>query len=297
MTAVRRGRWRESPLANPSFATAAYVRLIRLFHTATEGTGVVLAIRFRDTAAKSAVEGDTTLAREKNTSRSEARRRTREAQRAEVAELTEDGQPLEAQTATDTAPTERKPLFKLPNIREDIRLLPEIFRTKRMVYLPLVILLVGLPIFVLFARNQLAPEVATIAYYYVQFFFAPPALFTFFLAGFFVPRGAYLVGFIYGIIAGAIWSVGFALAGPANLSDPSTPSTAPVDMVVVVGTAFLYGILYGTLAAALASWYRGFLTGMQERGKQRRQEREVDERAKRAAQRQEARKVAKQRPT
>jgi hypothetical protein len=213
-----------------------------------------------------------------------------------MAELTEDGQPLDAQTATDTAPTERKPLFKLPNIREDVRLLPEIFRTKRMVYLPLVILLVGLPIFVLFARNQLAPEVATIAYYYVQFFFAPPALFTFFLAGFFVPRGAYLVGFIYGIIAGAIWSVGFALAGPASLADPSNPA-GQADMVTVTGTAFLYGILYGTLAAALASWYRGFLQGMQERGKQRRQDREVDERAKRAAQRQEARKVAKQRPT
>lgn len=237
----------------------------------------------------------TTLAREKNTSRAEARRRTRETLRAETAADLDGVE--DPQSITDTAPTERKPLFKLPNIRDDIKLLPEIFRTKRMVYLPLLILLVGLPIFVLFARNQLAPEVATIAYYYVQFFFAPPALFTFFLAGFFVPRGAYLVGFIYGIIAGAIWSVGFALAGPANLNDPSNPSTAPVDMLTVTGTAFLYGILYGTLAAALASWYRSFLQGMQERGKQRRQEREVDERAKRAAQRQEARKVAKQRPT
>jgi hypothetical protein len=247
------------------------------------------------TAAQSALEGDTTLAREKNTSRAEARRRTRVEQRAEMA--TDLDGVEDPESVTDVTPTERKPLFKIPNIREDIRLLPEIFRTKRIVYLPLVILLVGLPIFVLFARNQLSPDVATIAYYYVQFFFAPPALFTFFLAGFFVPRGAYLVGFVYGIIAGAIWSVGFALAGPANLNDPSNPSTAPVDMVVVAGTAFLYGILYGTLAAALASWYRSFLQGMQERGKQRRQDREVDERAKRAAERQAARKVAKQRPT
>jgi hypothetical protein len=241
-----------------------------------------------------------TLAREKNTSRAEARRRTRDAQRAEMAqtaELSEDGEPLDSAATVDTNPAERKPLFKLPNIREDIKLLPTIFRTKRIVYLPLLMLLVGLPLFVLLQRNQLAPEVATIAYYYVQFFFAPPALFTFFLAGFFVPKGAYLVGFIYGVIAGIIWSIGFVLIGPDQLTDPTNPTTATPDMVAVVGTAFLYGILYGTLAAALASWYRSFLQGMQERGKQRRQEREVDERAKRAAQRQEARKIAKQRPT
>ena len=214
-----------------------------------------------------------------------------------MVELTEDGQPLDSAATVDSAPAERKPLFKLPNIREDIRLLPTIFRTKRIVYLPLLMLLVGLPMFVLLQRNQLAPEVATIAYYYVQFFFAPPALFTFFLAGFFVPRGAYLVGFIYGIIAGIIWSIGFVLIGSDSLMDPSNPTAAQPDMVAVVGTAFLYGILYGTLAAALASWYRSFLQGMQERGKQRRQDREVDERAKRAAERQEARKLAKQRPT
>ena len=212
---------------------------------------------------------------------------------ADISELDEDGQPLETTTsAVEGEPTQRKPLFKLPNIREDIKLLPEIFRTKRMVYLPLVILLVGLPIFVLFAKNQLSPEIATVAYYYVQFFFAPPALFTFFLAGFFVPRGAYLVGFIYGIIAGLIWSIGFALAGPTLPTDPTQPATGPVDMVAVTGTAFLYG----TLAAALASWYRSFLQGMQQRGNQRRADKEVDERQKRAAQRQEARKLAKQRP-
>ena len=93
----------------------------------------------------------------------------------------------------------------------------------------------GLPIFVLFAQGQLSPEISTFAYYYIQFFFAPPALFTFFLAGFFVPRGAYLVGFIYGLIAGVIWSVGFVLAGPVAVTEGgSTPTAAPPDMVAVV---------------------------------------------------------------
>ena len=199
-------------------------------------------------------------------------------------------------TVTEAAPTERKPLFKLPNIREDLRLLPSIFREKRIVYLPLVLLLVGLADIRALRAGQLSPEISTFAYYYIQFFFAPPALFTFFLAGFFVPRGAYLVGFIYGLIAGVIWSVGFVLAGPVAVTDGgSTPTAAPPDMVAVVATSFLYGVLYGTLAAALAAWYRDFLRGMQERGKQRRADKEVDERASGREERQEARQVAKQR--
>jgi signal transduction histidine kinase len=228
-------------------------------------------------------------------SRADARRRTREAQRAEMADP-EDVEGIEEAQSVTAAPQERKPLFKMPNFREDIRILPSIFREKRIVYLPLLMLLVGLPLWVLFARNQLAPEVAQIAYYYIQFFYIPPALFTFFLAGFWVPRAAYLVGFVYGIIAAIIWSTGFILVGAEVAADGST-GTAPADIPTVIASTFLYGIVYGTIAAALASWYRGFLTQMQERGKQRRAEREVDERAKRAAQRQEARKLAKQRPT
>jgi hypothetical protein len=165
--------------------------------------------------------------------------------------------------------------------------MPEVFRTKRLVYLPLVLLLVGLPLWIY--GNQLAPEVASIAGYYLQFFWLPPALFTFFLAGFWVPRGAYIVGFIYGLIAALIWSAGFAISPP----DPSNPTA----LTPLLASTVLYGVLYGTLAAALASWYRGFLQQMSERGRERRAQREVDERAKRAAERQEARKLAKQRPT
>ncbi len=215
-----------------------------------------------------------------------------------MAQFAEDGEVLDESTPTvQTAPTERKPLFRMPDVRSDLRQLPSVFREKRIVYLPLLMLLAGLPIWVLFARNQLAPEVASIAYYYIQFFYIPPALFTFFLAGFFVPRGAYLVGFIYGLIAGVIWSIGFILVGPSAVSDPAVPAPTTIDAPAIIASTFLYGVLYGTIAAALASWYRSFLQGMQERGKQRRADKEVDERAKRAAERAEARKLAKQRPT
>jgi hypothetical protein len=241
-------------------------------------------------------EGDLELAREKNMSRADARRRTRETQRAEVA--AESGEEVEYAVSTgQTEEPARKPLFKMPNIREDIRLLPSIFRSKPILFLPLGLFAVGLVLFVMIANNSLAPEVANIAGYYIQFFFAPPALFTFFIAGFFAPRASYLVGFIYGLIAGVVWSIAILVVGSAQATDPTQPAVAPADPPILVLNMLVIGILYGTLAAALASWYREFLHGMQERGKQRRVEREVDERAKRAAERQEARKLAKQRPT
>jgi hypothetical protein len=197
-------------------------------------------------------------------------------------------------TAADSAaPVERKPLFTPPKFREDLRALPGMLRTTPLLFLPLVLLLVGFPLFVMVQNNSLAPEVAGIAAYYVQFFFLPPALFTFFIAGFFAPRAAYLVGFIYGIIASVIWTIALLMVGPVA-AEPGTPAASP-DPFVVLGTTLVYGLLYGTLAAALASWYRQFLRGISERGRERRAQRELDERAKRRDQRQEARRVAKQR--
>ena len=187
---------------------------------------------------------------------------------------------------------ERKPLFKMPNIREDIRLLPSIVRSKPILLLPLLLFLIGLGVFI--ALPGLPVDIQGVAGYYIQFFFAPPALFTFFIAGFFAPRASYLIGFIYGLLAGVIWSIAIVTVGNVQASEPAT---ATADLPVVIANMMLIGILYGTLAASLASWYRDFLRGMQERGKQRRADKEVDERAKRAQERQEARKLAKQRPS
>ena len=57
-----------------------------------------------------------------------------------------------------------------------------------------------------FAAILIAPgmtaEVQGILLLYVQFFFIPPALFTFFIAGFVAPRASYLFGLAYGVIAG-----------------------------------------------------------------------------------------------
>ncbi|MEX2546877.1 MAG: hypothetical protein WD830_03715, partial [Chloroflexota bacterium] len=71
-----------------------------------------------------------TLAREKNTSRAEARRRTREEIRAELAAEEALAEGPDYIDSTSPAEPARKPLFKMPNIREDLRVLPGMVRSK-----------------------------------------------------------------------------------------------------------------------------------------------------------------------
>jgi hypothetical protein len=220
------------------------------------------------------------LARAKNTTRADARRRTRETQRAELAAQEAAESDETTDTATEASP--RKPLFKMPNVREDIRLLPSIFMTRRLLWLPLGLLVIGLVLVLVI--TALPADVAGIVELYLQFFFWPPALFTFFIAGFLAPRASYLVGFIYGAIGGTMWFIGLVPA--SAVPDLSSFTTALV-------TAVVYGMVYGTLAAAFAAWYRDFLRGMQERSRQKQADKEAKERAKRREDRQEARKVAK----
>jgi hypothetical protein len=233
------------------------------------------------------------LARAKNTSRAEARRRTREAQRADL--LAEEDEGPDEGADAPPAPQRRQPLFRMPNFREDIRALPDVFRTRRLIWLPLVLLVSGFGI--VLVLPALPATIASIADLFVQFFFIPPALFTFFVAGYLAPRASYLVGFLYGVFASILWSILILWQGQ-SLAPTGTDGTATGTVnepVMVVLNMVLIGALYGTLAGAFAAWYRDFLRGMRDRGIQQRAEREAKERAKRREERQEARRVAKQR--
>ena len=235
------------------------------------------------------------LARAKNTSRAEARRRTRETMRAEDADFeSADEEAVEEPVA---AP-ERSRMFKLPNFREDIRALPDVFRSRRLIWLPGVLLLSGL--LVLLILPSFPASIAWLGSLYIEFFFIPPALFTFFVAGFLAPRASYLVGFVYGLFAAVLWSialVGFAgVLTPGGTTDGS-PTTGVTDPVLSVANLLVIGMLYGTLAGGFAAWYRDFLRGMRERGNQSRLDREAKERAKRRDERQESRRIAKGRPS
>lgn len=177
----------------------------------------------------------------------------------------------------------RKPLFKSPRVREDLRALPQMFASRRLLWVPLGLLLIGFV--VNFWAGAFTGDAAAIPALYVQFFFYPPALFTFFIAGYVAPRASYLVGLIYGLIAAGLWIA--AILGPGMTTpDGALPETEPG---IVTVNMLMIGALYGTLAGAFAGWYRDFLKGMREKGAQRRAEREQQERIKRRQSRREAR--------
>jgi hypothetical protein len=184
--------------------------------------------------------------------------------------------------ATQAAPAEepRRPLFTPPNLREDIRFLPQMFRTRKLLWVPVLLLLVGFLLTYLAYLEQIPAELAAPVELYIQFFFVPYGLFTFFIGGFLAPRASYLVGFLLGLLNGVLWSIliFFGTTLPTAAPDPTQPVADPGTAASQV---LLVAVLYGTLAAAFAAWYRNFLRQMQERGKQRRADREAQERAKR----------------
>lgn len=222
-----------------------------------------------------------TLARAKNTDRSEARRRARVAARAANVDRAE----AQAEPQLEPVAEEpRQPLFTPPRIREDVRLLPELFRTRRALWIPVIILLVGFVATLALYTGSVPAELTVPVEMYIQFFFFPQALFTFFLAGFLAPRASYLIGFLLGVLNAVLWAVliiGLRISVVAN-----------VDPVAVTANFLLIGVIYGTLAAAFAAWYRNFLRRMSDRGRLRRAEREAQERARRRDERRAARRPA-----
>ena len=232
------------------------------------------------------------MARAKNISRAEARRRARELTRAELAEG-EIGEDFDA-TAVEAEPaaSPRPTFFKLPNFRADIAALPGMFRTRRLLWLPFILILVGFVLTLLLPG--LAIEVQAIALLYIQYFFFPQALFTYFVGGFLAPRAAYLIGFILGLANGLLWVVILGIGASTGLG---LAGTAATDFLGAAGYVMITSVVLGTFAGGFAGWYRDFLRQMQERGKTRRADQEAKDRERRRAERSETRRAAKQRPT
>lgn len=222
------------------------------------------------------------LARAKNTARAEARRRTRaETRTADVADEAVEETPAEEP---------RKPFFTMPNIREDILVLPSLFRTRKLLWVPVILLLVGFGLNYAGFMELIPLDLVPIVDLYSQFFFVPFGLFTFFLGGFLAPRASYLVGFLLGLLNGLLWTIlifiGTSLPAATGTTAPSgDPGQAAIEVTLIA-------VLYGTFAAAFAAWYRNFLRQMQERGKQRRADREAQEKAKRREERRSVRRGA-----
>jgi len=232
------------------------------------------------------------LARAKNTSRSEARKRTREQTRAEMAAEMEPEDGGQETTATAAASKPKRPtLFTFPDVRGDLRSLPEMFRTRRLLWLPFGLLLVGFVLAMGF--NVLPVEYQQWALLYFQYFFAPQALFTYFIGGFLATRASYLIGAILGILTGILWSI-VLLAN--TVADADLVNTTG-DLASTIGTVLVASAVLGLFAGGFAGWYRDFLRGMQNRSRERQAQKEQQLKAQRAAERQEARRAAKARPT
>jgi len=228
------------------------------------------------------------LARAKNTSRSEARRRTRVQTRAD---LVDDDEMLDDEDdSTETvANPPRKPFFTFPDIRADVRALPEIFRSRRLLWIPFILLAVGFVLVLI--QSALPVEIQPWVAFYVQYFVLPQSLFTYFIGGFLAPRASYLIGTMLGLATGLGWAIVLLVLPNTQDAFGSTQ-----DLASLIGLVLLESVVLGMFAGGFAGWYRDYLRKMQTRSRDRQAEREAAQRTKRRDDRQEARKAAKQRP-
>ncbi|MFN8619295.1 MAG: hypothetical protein U0869_00940 [Chloroflexota bacterium] len=248
------------------------------------------------------------MARAKNTERAAARRRHREQQRTEE-QLASGESAVATTTATATAapaqPTTSltsamKGSMRMPNIREDLRILPSMLARTPKLWIPFIILGVSF-ILALLLPTTVAPlylgdglfipgHVQTsvlpsgldkFAALFVQLTLPPTSLFVFFIGGFLAPRASYLVGAVLGIVDGVLWAAYVIIANSSaqELTSSATPSAKPTAITDVL-VLILFAVFIGVLAAGFAAWYRNFLRQSNERARQNRLAREQAAKAK-----------------
>jgi hypothetical protein len=235
------------------------------------------------------------LARAKNTNRAEARRRTREQQRAAEDTLDQFDDDAAA-SAAEAQPAGLRGMFKMPDIREDLRTFPQMMAHTPKVWIPFAMLLVSFVLAVLLTQGTTTTgadgkEVFTSSIFpaglsgivslYVELTLPPTALFVFFIGGFLAPRSSYLVGATLGLVDGILWSLLFVVSPTAEVStvganQPTPKVTGIGDFVAIIVVAVVVGIL----AASFAAWYRNFLRSSQERARQNRAAREQQQKVK-----------------
>ncbi len=218
-----------------------------------------------------------TRIRPKDTSRVEARRRYREETR--VSEVSPEGDGTALVDASTTPPDEatKRPGFALPNVVEDIKALPQVFR-KPLVWLPFGLLLLTFVLAVALINgllDGLPTAIRDIIVLYISLTLHPTTLFIFFIGGFVAPRASYLVGGLLGLLSGVFFVTVVAIADQAASSDidtllSTTDGAAPAVSAELALQTIGLGVVIGVFAGGFASWYRRFLRSSQERAKQNR---------------------------
>jgi xanthosine utilization system XapX-like protein len=224
--------------------------------------------------------GGAALARAKHTQRAEARRRYRAAQAAELepadAEESDEG----PAATSERAPAEAQrsgPLLRMPDIRADLAALPAILRAKPLLWLVAIGMVAALAVgFVASSGTIQDPTLLTIAVFFFQTMLYPPALVPIFIAGFIAPRASYLIGLLFGLLDGILFSA-LAIAAPGQVSTN--------DVVSIVGLYLPLATVSGGVIGGFAAWYRAFL----QRSAQRRREAQGAQARKRRAEQKTAR--------
>jgi hypothetical protein len=234
------------------------------------------------------------LARAKNTSRAEARRKYREQVRAVGPEAATIDDEI---SIPEPAPA-RTSMFQMPNVREDLRILPGMLRTNRKLWIPFALLGVSFVLALAWIQGLVPTDLAWFVSLVVEMLLRPTGLFVFFIGGFLAPRASWLVGAVLGLVDGILWSLlGFLVPGTTVQPDGQVASGAAPIGVADVFAYIAIAVVVGILAAGFAAWYRNFLRQSQERARQNRivrdqqraQKAKEDARAAREAQRQGAR--------
>jgi hypothetical protein len=216
------------------------------------------------------------VARAKRTDRAEARRRYRasigEPLDDEVVDATADESPRPERAAaagakarpTPTPPPARPSItsafrssFRSPNVREDLRALPQLLRHWSFL---VPVILTGLSVALL---PLLGVGSLTLTFY--QYFAATMPFGSVFLAGFFAPRASYLLGILIALASVAFQALAFGVGSFGGylglFVDPVTQAPLTHDQAarVILEGAIYLGIPSSALFAAAAAWYRRFL--------------------------------------
>jgi hypothetical protein len=216
-------------------------------------------------------------ARAKDTSRSDARRRYREEQRASAAVEPNVLADQVSPTAAPAPPASARPRIGIPDVRGDLAALPGMFRRKPTILIPFGLFLIGFAIDFgirtgALVDGEMAGSIAVLAW---QFLYLPIPFIVFAAGGFLAPRGAWLVGLLLGLQYAILVTISSAI--------PPAEGVAPGMIVNVTGVILEFwamSILVGVLSGALGAWYAGFLRSSQQRAAANRLAREQERAAK-----------------
>ena len=178
-------------------------------------------------------------------------------------------------------------MFKFPNIIEDVRALPEMFRTKRTLWIPFLVLIAAFFVALGLPYNGLDSGIVSLLLLFFQMAFLPQGLIVYFVGGFLAPRAAYLVGFLLGLLNVVLLLLFVVIRSDFFLQAGGDATGQPAPTAQnILPVLFGYAVFIGPLAAAFAAWYRGFLNRMNANSSARRAERDAEaKRKKRDAER------------